>query len=143
MNILELSVKVLKQPLTVESLAEAVKPAISSKQYGQEVRLARLVAEAAMIVMPSKSANFNVDNVRVVKIMGGSFAASSVLHGMVFNREPEGTRCVSISTYGLTPFIQVSSRKSKRAKSLSTLAESTLPKPRLRAPYYCIARKRC
>ena len=105
MDFLELSVKVLKQPLTVESLAEAVKPAISSKQYGQEVRLSRLVAEAAVIVMPSKPANFNIDNVRVVKIMGGSFAASSVLHGMVFNREPEGTGCVSISIYGLTPFI--------------------------------------
>ena len=93
---LELSVKVLQQPLTVESLAEAVKPAISSKQYGQEVRLAHLVAEAAIIVMPRKVTNFNIDNVRVVKIMGGSFAASSVLHGMVFNREPEGTQCVSI-----------------------------------------------
>lgn len=105
MNILELSVKVLKHPLTVESLAEAVKPAISSKQYGQEDRLSRLVAEAAVIVMPNKSVNFNVDNVRVVKIMGGGFAASSVLHGMVFNREPEGTRCVSIFMYGLTFFI--------------------------------------
>ena len=94
MYFLELSVKVLKQPLTVESLAEAVKPAISSKQYGQEARLSRLVAEAAMIVMPNKPTNFNIDNVRVVKIMGGSFAASSVLHGMVFNREPEGTRDV-------------------------------------------------
>lgn len=105
MNILELSVKELKQPLNVETLAEAVKPAICSKQYGQEVRLARLVAEAAVIVMPNKSANFNVDNVRVVKIMGGSFAASSVVHGMVFNREPEGTRCVPIFTYDLTLFI--------------------------------------
>jgi len=117
MNILELSVKALKFPLTVESLAEAVKPAISSKQYGQETRLARLVAEAAVIVMPSKSANFNIDNVRVVKIMGGSFAASSVLHGMVFNREPEGTRCVSISTYDLTPFLSRCHQKGQEGQS--------------------------
>ena len=95
----------LKQPLTVESLAEAVKPAISSKQYGHEARLAHLVAEAAVIVMPNKPTNFNIDNVRVVKIMGGSFAASSVLHGMVFNREPEGTHCVSSSMFGLTRFV--------------------------------------
>src|SRR6266404_9512191 len=105
MKFLELSVKVLQQPLTVESLMEAVKPAISSKQYGQEARLARLVAEAAAIVMPSKPTNFNIDNVRVVKIMGGSFAASSVLHGMVFNREPEGMRDFVISMSSLTPFI--------------------------------------
>ena len=105
MDFLELSVKALGQPLTIESLAEVVKPAISSKQYGQEVRLARLVAEAAVIVMPNKPANFNIDNVRVVKIMGGSFAASSVLHGMVFNREPEGAQDVFISMFTLTPFI--------------------------------------
>ena len=40
--------------------------------------------------MPSNPSNFNVDNVRVVKIMGGSLAGSKVVHGMVFNREPEG-----------------------------------------------------
>ena len=34
--------------------------------------------------------NFNVDNVRVVKIMGGSLEQSKVVKGMVFAREPEG-----------------------------------------------------
>lgn len=40
--------------------------------------------------MPSNPKNFNVDNVRVVKIMGGSLAGSRVVQGMVFGREPEG-----------------------------------------------------
>lgn len=41
--------------------------------------------------MPPNPKNFNVDNVRVVKIMGGSLAGSRVVRGMVFGREPEGT----------------------------------------------------
>jgi len=48
------------------------------------------VAEAALSIMPPNPKNFNVDNVRVVKIMGGSLAASKVVQGMVFGREPEG-----------------------------------------------------
>lgn len=35
-------------------------------------------------------AQFNVDNVRVVKIMGGGLSSSRVIRGMVFGREPEG-----------------------------------------------------
>jgi len=49
-----------------------------------------LVAEAALAVMPSNPKNFNVDNVRVVKIMGGSLSGSRVVQGMVFGRESEG-----------------------------------------------------
>lgn len=40
--------------------------------------------------MPPNPKNFNVDNVRVVKIMGGSLAGSQVVRGMVFGRQPEG-----------------------------------------------------
>ena len=40
--------------------------------------------------MPPNPKNFNVDNVRVVKIMGSSLNNSTVVQGMVFGREPEG-----------------------------------------------------
>ena len=43
-----------------------------------------------MSIMPTNPKYFNVDNVRVVKIMGGSLAGSKVVQGMVFGREPEG-----------------------------------------------------
>jgi T-complex protein 1 subunit theta len=76
--------------LTKEALVHAVIPAIASKQYGSEDILARLVAEAALSVMPENAKTFNVDNVRVVKIMGGSLSGSKVVQGMVFGREPEG-----------------------------------------------------
>ncbi|KAH9025437.1 T-complex protein 1 [Lactarius pseudohatsudake] len=84
-----LSTSELPSPLTKKALAHAVTPAIASKQYGSEDILARLVAEAALLVMPENK-TFNVDNVRVVKIMGGSLTGSKVVQGMVFGREPEG-----------------------------------------------------
>ncbi|KAF8629077.1 hypothetical protein AX15_003571 [Amanita polypyramis BW_CC] len=80
----------LPSPLTQSTLAEALKPAIASKKYGFEDELSQLVAEAALAVMPSNPRNFNIDNVRVVKIMGGGFSMSKVVKGMVFGREPEG-----------------------------------------------------
>lgn len=86
----ELPTSSLPTPLTHAELATALKPAIASKQYGYEDTLSSLVAEAALAVMPPNPKNFNVDNVRVVKIMGGSLAGSKVVRGMVFGREPEG-----------------------------------------------------
>jgi T-complex protein 1 subunit theta len=86
----KLSTFSLPSPMTKETLSSALKPAIASKQYGNEDVLASLVAEAALSIMPSNPKNFNVDNVRVVKIMGGSLSASRVVQGMVFGREPEG-----------------------------------------------------
>ena len=86
----ELSVKTLPSPLTTSSLATALRPAIASKQYGVEDKLAALVAAACLAVMPPNPKNFNVDNVRVVKIMGSSLNNSTVVQGMVFGREPEG-----------------------------------------------------
>ncbi|OCH89530.1 chaperonin Cpn60/TCP-1 [Obba rivulosa] len=71
----------LPSPLTQDSLAKALKPAIASKQYGYEDTLASLVADAAMVVMPPNPKNFNVDNVRVVKIMGSSLSGSRVPMG--------------------------------------------------------------
>ncbi len=68
----------------------AVTPAIASKQYGSEDILARLVvAEAALSVMPENNKTFNVDNVRVVKIMKCNWAGSKVVQGMVLGEEPK------------------------------------------------------
>ena len=39
--------------------------------------------------MPKKSSSFNVDCVRVVKILGGSIFDTQVVRGMVFGREAE------------------------------------------------------
>lgn len=70
---------------------KAIKSSIAAKQFGYEKILGYLVAEAALIVLPKNPLNFNVDNIRVVKILGGSLNESVVIKGMVFSREPEGT----------------------------------------------------
>ena len=75
---------------SAEELGKALRTVIGSKQTGSEDILAPLVAEAVLAVLPKNPANFNVDNVRVVKIMGGSLEQSRVVKGMVFGREPDG-----------------------------------------------------
>lgn len=90
----ELSTAQLTIPFTQKSLASALRPAIASKQYGYEDVLSDLVAEAAIAVMPPNPKNFNVDNVRVVKVMGGSLSSSKVVQGMVFGKEPEGREII-------------------------------------------------
>lgn len=87
----KLTVRTLEAPLTEDSLILALRPTLASKQYGSEDLLAKLVAEAVLAVMPKNPSAFNVDNVRVVKIMGGGLSQSRVIKGMVFGREPEGS----------------------------------------------------
>jgi len=74
----------------VPELSKALRTVVASKQSGTEDILAGLVAEAVLAVLPKNPLNFNVDNVRVVKIMGGSLEQSRVVKGMVFGREPDG-----------------------------------------------------
>jgi T-complex protein 1 subunit theta len=71
-------------------IAKAIKTTIASKQYGNEGFLSKLVAKAVLAVMPKNPMAFNVDNIRVVKIMGGGLEDSDVVKGMVFSREPSG-----------------------------------------------------
>jgi T-complex protein 1 subunit theta len=75
---------------TIDTLATAIAPALASKQPGSEQFLSQLVAEAALTIMPKNPKDFNVDSVRVVKILGGGLEQSRVVRGMVFGREPEG-----------------------------------------------------
>lgn len=74
-----------------EELSKAIRTVVAAKQSGSEDFLADLVAEAVLAVLPKNPINFNVDNVRVVKIMGGALEQSKVVKGMVFARQPDGT----------------------------------------------------
>ncbi|KAL1900822.1 T-complex protein 1 subunit theta [Ceratocystis pirilliformis] len=74
-----------------EELSKALRTVIASKQTGNEEFLAELVAEAVLAVLPKNPVHFNVDNIRVVKIMGSSLDQSRVVKGMVFPKEPAGS----------------------------------------------------
>merc|ERR1712230_209026 len=71
-------------------LSKAIRTVVASKQNGSEQFLADMVAEAVLAVLPKNPVNFNVDNIRVVKIMGGDLSSSRVVKGMVLGREPDG-----------------------------------------------------
>ncbi|EXJ89153.1 T-complex protein 1, theta subunit [Capronia epimyces CBS 606.96] len=87
----ELEVDSIADLRSAEELRKALRTVVASKQSGSEDVLSKLIAEAVLAVLPKNPANFNVDNIRVVKIMGGDLSSSRVVKGMVFGREPEGT----------------------------------------------------
>ncbi|KAI8625225.1 T-complex protein 1 subunit theta [Xylariaceae sp. FL1651] len=87
----DLSVDEVEDIRDQDELSKAIRTVVGSKQNGNEEFLADLVAEAVLAVMPKNPINFNVDNVRVVKIMGGSLEQSRVVKGMVFPKEPNGS----------------------------------------------------
>lgn len=73
----------------IDEVASLLQTSIMSKQYGNELFLSKLIAQACVSILP-ESGNFNVDNIRVCKILGCGIGSSSVLHGMVFKKETEG-----------------------------------------------------
>ncbi|XP_050348408.1 T-complex protein 1 subunit theta [Nymphalis io] len=79
----------IKDCKNFDAVVNSIKPAIMSKQYGNEEFIAKLVTKACVAILPEKT-TFNVDNVRICKILGAGLLQSEVLSGMVFKREVEG-----------------------------------------------------
>ncbi|RMZ82050.1 hypothetical protein DV737_g2169, partial [Chaetothyriales sp. CBS 132003] len=86
----ELEVDTVSDLRSTDELSKALRTVVASKQSGSEDTLSSLIASAVISILPSNPQQFNVDNVRVVKIMGGDLSQSRVIKGMVFPREPEG-----------------------------------------------------
>ncbi|KAK4432212.1 T-complex protein 1 subunit theta [Sesamum alatum] len=74
-----------------DEVISRMRSSIASKQFGQEDKLCPLVAEACIQVCPKNPANFNVDNVRVAKLLGGGLHDSIVVRGMVLKTDAVGT----------------------------------------------------
>lgn len=68
-----------------------MRAAVASKQFGLEDILCPLIAEACIQVCPRNPANFNVDNVRVAKLLGGGLHNCSVLRGLVLKSDAVGS----------------------------------------------------
>ncbi|KAG8190220.1 hypothetical protein JTE90_011941 [Oedothorax gibbosus] len=79
----------IKDVSNEEEAVKGIRTALMSKAYGTEDFLARLIAKACILVKPEHSA-FNVDNVRVSKIVGCGIDSSSIIEGMVFKKMVEG-----------------------------------------------------
>jgi len=72
-------------------VSEALLSAIGAKQWGLEPFLAPLVAKACIQILPKDVKQFNVDNVRIIKIPGMSVHDSFLMKGFVMPRDSEGT----------------------------------------------------
>jgi T-complex protein 1 subunit theta len=82
------TVKDIRDP---KEVGKALKAVIGAKQYGYEDYLIPLIAKASVSVCPKNPRNFNVDNVRTVKIPGSSVTDSKLVNGFVLKRDVAGT----------------------------------------------------
>lgn len=80
----------VKDYRNLKLVTESLRTAVMSKQLGHEDFLTELIAKACVQILPDE-ATFNVDNIRVCKILGAGLQRSEVVNGMVFKREVEGT----------------------------------------------------
>lgn len=74
-----------------EQVVSRMKAAVASKQYGLEDVLCPLIADACIQVCPKNATNFNVDNVRVAKLVGGGLQNSVIVRGMVLRHDAVGS----------------------------------------------------
>lgn len=76
----------LEQLRNVDAVTYAIKASVMSKQYGCEDFLANMVATACVNTLPKDAIRFNVDDIRVCKILGSTLEQSRIIPGMVFKR---------------------------------------------------------
>lgn len=76
----------LRDPTELKML---LKTTVASKQFGLEDFLSGLIAEACVYATPKSANRFNIDNVRVAKVLGGGIMDSEVLHGVMVARGSE------------------------------------------------------
>jgi len=73
-----------------EEVVPCLEAVIATKIYGYESFLAPIVYEACKYALPEKDLkHFDVENVRVCKIMGPSVSDSMLVRGLVIQRSPE------------------------------------------------------
>lgn len=79
----------IKDYRDVKQVQECIRTSVMSKQFGQEDFISEIIAKACVSILPENT-TFNVDNIRVCKILGSGLFKSEVLRGMVFKRHVEG-----------------------------------------------------
>ncbi|SJK86353.1 T-complex protein 1 subunit theta [Babesia microti strain RI] len=69
----------------------AIKGAVCSRQNALIAGVDKLVAEAASMIMPRDPKLFDIDSIRVSKIVGGSTETSFVINGMALLQDTSGS----------------------------------------------------
>ena len=75
----------------VEEVKRCIKATIAAKQFGLEDKLSDLITTACLYAIPKGTKKLHVDNVRVMKILGGGIEDSEVIHGMACERQTRTT----------------------------------------------------
>lgn len=114
----------IKDHRDLEQMKKGIIASIMSKQFGNENLLASLVSEACVSILPEKT-TFNVDNVRVCKILGGGLTSSQVINGMVFKRHVEGdvTKIVNAKIAVYTCPVDITQTETKGTVLIKTADE--------------------
>lgn len=74
----------VKDVTNLEEIRKSIRSSVMSKQYGNEEFLADLISKACLTVYNNE--HFDVDSVRVCKILGTGIENSQVISGMVFKK---------------------------------------------------------
>nr|CDS25993.1 T complex protein 1 subunit theta [Hymenolepis microstoma] len=82
-------VKEISDLKSIKDVAPVIKTSLMSKQLDISEFLSELISNACISAMP-ETGNFNVDNIRVLKVLGSGVTSSTLVHGMVFPRDVEG-----------------------------------------------------
>lgn len=91
LNEASLVAKQVTDPRDAASVAEAIKASIASKVPNYGDFFSKLVAKACINSLPDKVKNFDIDNIRVVHILGSSVEDSTFLSGFLVKRNAEGS----------------------------------------------------
>jgi T-complex protein 1 subunit theta len=86
-----IGVKTLTNLRDEKEIMDAIRGSIDAKQYGYEAVLVPLVAKACIQVLPKNIKAFDVDNIRVVKVLGGGVGDSMIVKGVILKGDSEGT----------------------------------------------------
>lgn len=77
-------VREVKDVTNLEEIRKSIRSSVMSKQYGNEEFLADLISKACLTVYSNE--HFDVDSIRVCKILGTGIENSQVISGMVFKK---------------------------------------------------------
>eukprot|EP01055_Gregarina_sp_Pseudo9_P005825 Gregarina_sp_Pseudo_9__5824@NODE_890_length_2090_cov_25_027304_g836_i0_p1_GENE_NODE_890_length_2090_cov_25_027304_g836_i0NODE_890_length_2090_cov_25_027304_g836_i0_p1_ORF_typecomplete_len565_score179_26Cpn60_TCP1/PF00118_24/2_4e120_NODE_890_length_2090_cov_25_027304_g836_i02411935 len=79
----------LPQMTNKQELVKVCMPVIATKLKKTDLAFVELLVESCLSVMPENPLEFNTDNIRVAKVVGGSLSQSFLVNGMVLHREPK------------------------------------------------------
>eukprot|EP01016_Furgasonia_blochmanni_P039426 TRINITY_DN489_c0_g1_i1.p1 TRINITY_DN489_c0_g1~~TRINITY_DN489_c0_g1_i1.p1 ORF type:complete len:514 (-),score=227.56 TRINITY_DN489_c0_g1_i1:347-1888(-) len=86
-----LSCFTVTDPRNEDQVVKCLRSAISSKLHGLEDFFTGIIAKACIQTLPKNVDNFDVEYVRVAKILGSNIQKSEVIRGLVVTRNAEGS----------------------------------------------------